>query len=181
MLKEESIKVETGKNGAEGLEMIRKHPSKYYDIILTDLRMPIMSGQEMIEQIRKYEEPYSQLPIIVITGEPTELEKEKCFNLGVNDYLNKPIRLDQLKQCLINVLSQKISNTDFLEEEKMVSNREEEKKEHNFEGKNLENWILLIDDDPFSSGIIQNFMSNEGIKTIRAFTIKIVIKNLKKN
>ncbi len=111
MLKGESIKVETAKNGEEGLEMVRNKPKKYYDVILTDLRMPIMTGHEMIQQIRKDEENTNwEHPIIVITGEPTELEKEKCFNLGVNDYLNKPVRFDQLKQSLINVLSQKRSN-----------------------------------------------------------------------
>ena len=70
-------------------------------MIFTDLRMPIMSGQEMIKKIREYEisKNLSSTPIIIISGEPSEIEIDRCINqLKVNYlpsryiYIYRPMR-----------------------------------------------------------------------------------------
>ncbi len=77
-------------NGQEGIEVLKKET---FDVVLMDLQMPVMDGYEAIEAIRngKAGNNNASIPIIVLTADATNSTKERVFELGVNDYLTKPI------------------------------------------------------------------------------------------
>ncbi|VXD24628.1 putative two-component hybrid sensor and regulator [Planktothrix serta PCC 8927] len=89
-------------NGFEVLEALRRQP---YDVILMDMQMPEMDGLEASRQIQKlYGNPQqSQLMrprIIAVTANAMESDRNECMNAGMDDYISKPIRMEQLIQVL---------------------------------------------------------------------------------
>lgn len=79
-------------NGKEALELLAKQPA---DILLLDLHMPEMNGRETAKAIRS-DSSFGQPKIIAVTGLSNETEKERCLKDGMNGYLVKPFREDQL-------------------------------------------------------------------------------------
>ena len=152
MLKREHISVYIAKNGHEGFNLFKTKEYNYFDFIITDLRMPVMSGQVMINKIREYEKSLhipKPIGIIVTTGDPSENEKLSCLNIGANDFLSKPIRMKQLSESMKKLFcSPKIEK-----EMKGLS----------------EMTILVIDDDSFSSDIVKRFLTNK-YHILQAFT-----------
>ena len=82
---------ETAENGKKGLE---KFHSGGFTLIITDMRMPVMDGLTMLKQIRA---EGSKIPIIVITAFPTVSSAVESLVHGADQYLVKPINLDDLK------------------------------------------------------------------------------------
>ena len=121
--------------------MSSERKTKYFTAILTDLRMPIMSGQNLIMSIRKYEKAMhlEETPIIVISGDPTENEKAKCLDvLGANKFLSKPVTLYMIEKALIEIF-----NVDQEESQPIMAFVEERKLQ-----------ILVVDDDIYCSHIL---------------------------
>ena len=90
-------------NGFEVLEALRRQP---YDVILMDMQMPEMDGLEASRQIQKLygnsEKSQPMRPrIIAVTANAMESDRNECISAGMDDYISKPIRIEQL----INVLS----------------------------------------------------------------------------
>ncbi len=86
-------------NGKEVLESLRNVP---YDLVLMDCQMPEMNGYEATTHIR---DPQSrvinpQIPIIALTANAMNTEREKCFAVGMNDYVAKPINPTSLAATL---------------------------------------------------------------------------------
>lgn len=77
-----------------GLQLIEKLPSNPYDIILMDLEMPEMDGYEAANVIRQ--KMGNDIPIIAISGYSEELGMAKCLKVGMNDYITKPIEMEEL-------------------------------------------------------------------------------------
>jgi PAS domain S-box-containing protein len=98
ILSEAGIVVDTAKDGREGIEAIR---GRNYDGVLMDVQMPGMDGFEATRLIRN-EEKYTNLPIIAMTANAMKGDKEKCIAAGMNDYVAKPIDLDQFFSTLKN-------------------------------------------------------------------------------
>ena len=84
-------------NGLEAFEAIRKTP---YDVVLMDCHMPEMNGYEATRAIRQLPGRARQIRILAVTANADPDEKRKCLNAGVDDYLIKPIDLEQLGQAL---------------------------------------------------------------------------------
>ncbi len=86
-------------NGKLALESMENND---FDLILLDIRMPEMNGFETAKRIRSMAGPLSDIPIIAMTAHAFEKEKEKCFALGMNDYISKPFKPQTLKEKILN-------------------------------------------------------------------------------
>ena len=94
--------VSDAKDGKEGLEKAIS-AEKPFDLILTDLNMPIMNGLEMIEELRKTEE-YSETPIVMLTTESGQDAMEVGQKHGVSSWLVKPFQPDELIESVGGML-----------------------------------------------------------------------------
>jgi len=88
------------KDGAEGLEKAHEISP---DLIITDLKMPIMSGWEMLKQIREFDK-FDPITIIVSSASVFEADRQKSFAIGGNDFLAKPVEAEELYQMLVRHL-----------------------------------------------------------------------------
>ncbi|MCS7272808.1 MAG: ATP-binding protein [Fimbriimonadales bacterium] len=98
LLKRWGAEVECACNGIEAVE---KATSASYDLILMDCQMPEMDGYEATKVLRARG---IQTPIIALTANTLQGEREKCLACGMNDYLTKPIRAEELQQVLVRWL-----------------------------------------------------------------------------
>jgi CheY-like chemotaxis protein len=74
--------------------------SKDYAMILMDCRMPKMDGYQAARKVRELQGPKSQVPIIALTAHAMEEDKEKCLKAGMNDYLAKPIKINDIREMM---------------------------------------------------------------------------------
>lgn len=88
-------------NGVEGLGAFRSTPDKY-DLILMDCQMPLMDGYQCSQEIRRFEQEHTRnpIPIIALTAEGRQGDREKCAAAGMDDFLAKPIDLIQFYDVL---------------------------------------------------------------------------------
>ncbi|MDQ3280375.1 MAG: response regulator [Acidobacteriota bacterium] len=94
-------------NGVEAMEVI---PNGGFDLILMDCQMPVMDGYEATRRVRALSSPVSNIPIIGMTAHALPGEREKCLAAGMNDYLAKPVSLEQLG-AVIRLWASKLSET----------------------------------------------------------------------
>ena len=85
--------------GKEGLEVLDKN---WIDLVLTDLNMPEMNGEEMIEEIKKMPE-LADVPIIVISTEGSERRIERILKKGVS-FIHKPFTPEKFNEVIISVV-----------------------------------------------------------------------------
>jgi CheY-like chemotaxis protein len=76
-----------------------------YDLILMDLQMPVMDGYKATEMIREYESLNNRPPvkIVAMTANAMKEDVENCFKIGMNGYLSKPFRIDDMTRLLKNL------------------------------------------------------------------------------
>ena len=94
-------RVTTAQNGEEGLLYLKQPNASKYDIVLTDLNMPVLDGRELIAQARLL---HPQLPIIVLTAENADMIGDELKALGAQDFLTKPVSKSRLKVSIENAL-----------------------------------------------------------------------------
>lgn len=85
LLRSENYDVIHAMNGYETVETVRRQA---VDLVLMDLKMPVMDGLTAIEKIREFK---PDLPIIVLTASILPSNRETAFHVGCNDYMTKPI------------------------------------------------------------------------------------------
>jgi len=88
------------RDGEEAVELVLNNQ---FDIIFMDLYMPNMDGIDATKAIRK-EYPKQALPICALTANDIQKIKEECFNVGMNDFITKPVSLKQIKKVLLTYL-----------------------------------------------------------------------------
>ncbi|MEE1899470.1 ATP-binding protein [Flavobacterium rakeshii] len=91
--------IDIANNGQEGLDMLEK---KKYDLILMDLQMPVKDGYQTTTYIRS--ELKSSIPIIAITAHSLIGEQQKCFDLGMDAYVSKPFKQEELLDKIREVI-----------------------------------------------------------------------------
>jgi two-component system chemotaxis response regulator CheY len=86
------LKVTEADDGVDGL---RKLAAGKFDIILTDINMPIMDGLKLVKRVRN-DPTHKDTPIIIITTEGSEEDRQRAMQLGANAYITKPIQAPQV-------------------------------------------------------------------------------------
>ena len=82
-----------------GLDGIKKLSAEKFDIILTDINMPIMNGLKLVKRVRS-DARHQHTPIVIITTEGGEEDRRKALALGANAYITKPIRAPVLLETV---------------------------------------------------------------------------------
>lgn len=98
------MKVEFVENGVELLEELDKIKShttinKYPRFILLDLNMPKMDGREVLKNIKNHDE-FKKIPVIIFSTTKSQLEVKRCYDLGANTYIVKPVNFDLLVETV---------------------------------------------------------------------------------
>ena len=93
--------VDIAENGKEGVELFLKNEPGYYDVILMDIRMPVMDGLAATRCIRESDHPDSRtVPIVAMTANVFEEDVKKSFDAGMNAHLSKPVDIKQMYAVL---------------------------------------------------------------------------------
>jgi PAS domain S-box-containing protein len=94
-------RVEVAANGVEAVRMIREAP---FDLVLMDCQMPEMDGFVATRIIRGSDGSAGHVPIVALTAAAMREDRERCLASGMDAYLSKPIRLEDLRTCLSRIL-----------------------------------------------------------------------------
>ncbi|CAG2157824.1 unnamed protein product [Oppiella nova] len=127
LLGELNVKTTKALSGQEALTIIQQgveQGAKPFDLIFMDIQMPVMSGIDTTRAIRSLESTLDgmRMPIIALTAHALADEKQKLLKVGMDDYVTKPIQIEQIIQILTNWTSDKfiqhqqpIENTVYIE------------------------------------------------------------------
>lgn len=92
------IWLETGK---ELLDYLNEHGTAGITLVILDLKMPLMSGLEALEIIKSDEEPiYDYFPIVMMTSSRNQREINRCYELGVNAFISKPVDQKEFQEAV---------------------------------------------------------------------------------
>jgi len=91
-------------SGAEALEAVRRNS---YDLIIMDIQMPEMDGYEATKEIRRIEGTTKHVPIVALTANALQGDREKCLSAGMDEYISKPFRAAELEAVLLKFLRPK--------------------------------------------------------------------------
>jgi CheY-like chemotaxis protein len=92
-LEEEGMKSIIAENGKAAIKALKENPS--IDIVLMDIMMPEMDGYDATKEIRNIKK-FEKLQIIALTAKAMKGDREKCLNVGMSDYVSKPVNIEQL-------------------------------------------------------------------------------------
>jgi PAS domain S-box-containing protein len=99
LLRSEGAHVEVADNGALGVAAVRQ-AKPGFDIVLMDLQMPVMDGLAATRVLRA-DARFAKLPIVAMTANAMDSDREECIAVGMNDHVGKPFDLNQLVQTLV--------------------------------------------------------------------------------
>jgi PAS domain S-box-containing protein len=98
LLSQMGYRADVAANGLEAIQAVERQP---YDVVLMDVQMPEMDGLEATRQIRTRWPDVDRPRIIAMTANAMQGDREQCLEAGMNDYLSKPIRVDELVAALV--------------------------------------------------------------------------------
>lgn len=154
--------IDLANNGEEGLLKLAQN---HYHLVITDIRMPIMDGIEMIEKIK---ELYPQQPILVTSAHNESEYLVKLINLGVNNFITKPLQSEQILNVLYYIV-EKIHQEQLLNQYKqnLESANEKLKKFTHMQSKslNLKTSFLRAYKEALDKATIVSITNKDGIIT----------------
>jgi CheY-like chemotaxis protein len=109
MLKGKAHTILTAANGSEALVL---HGQKLFDVIIMDIQMPIMDGIEATVRIREKEGLSRHTPIIALTAYALPRDREKLLTYGMDEYISKPIKMEELFLKIEQVVARFKSSND---------------------------------------------------------------------
>lgn len=105
ILTHKNFEVEVAVNGEEGVSMFLEHEPGYYDVILMDVRMPVMDGLTATKKIRESGHmDSSRIPIVAMTANAFEEDVRKSFEAGMDAHLSKPVDIKQIYSVLDSMI-----------------------------------------------------------------------------
>jgi signal transduction histidine kinase/CheY-like chemotaxis protein len=103
LLSKKGYRVTSVTDGRQALEAVR---SAAYDLVLMDVQMPVMGGYDATRAIRQWEKTAGgRIPIIALTANAMKGDREKCLEVGMDDYLSKPLTPAKLYECLARYIT----------------------------------------------------------------------------
>ncbi|HET8711404.1 MAG TPA: response regulator [Spongiibacteraceae bacterium] len=111
ILRQEGIEVDVAENGRVAVEKVRNLGGHYYDVVLMDLQMPELDGFAATQQIRGLPGTI-HLPIVAMTADTLQEDRTRCLEVGMNDFITKPIRVAQLFAVLAQCLERRTEHRD---------------------------------------------------------------------
>jgi two-component system chemotaxis response regulator CheY len=90
----------------DGIDAIKKLSAQKFDVILTDINMPIMDGLKLVSMVRN-DPAHKGIPIVIITTEGAEEDRKRGLALGANAYIAKPIQTADLLSVVNEILGNK--------------------------------------------------------------------------
>jgi CheY-like chemotaxis protein len=97
MLERMGLRPDVATNGREAVEMWTMLP---YDLIFMDCHMPEMDGYAATAEIRRRQGPAAHVPIVAMTAEAMEGCRENCLAAGMDDYIAKPVRVEDVAEAV---------------------------------------------------------------------------------
>ena len=111
LLKHFGLVSEIAANGQEALDLFQKHPAHWFDIILMDVRMPVMDGLEATKAIRRLPQAdAASIPIVALTADAYLDQRQKILASGMTAYLAKPVQPKELAALLVQLLTRPEAN-----------------------------------------------------------------------
>jgi len=106
LLEEKKMVVNTAEDGRQGVERFEDSGRGFYDVILMDIRMPVMDGYEAVKAIRSLDRLDAKMvPIIAMTADAFEDDVKKCLDAGMNGHIAKPIDPENLMKTISSALN----------------------------------------------------------------------------
>jgi CheY-like chemotaxis protein len=96
MLSNIGLSTEIAANGQEAIKMIQEQTNSY-DVIFMDVQMPVLNGLDATKQLREMQ---IEIPIVAMTANALKGDREICLEAGMNDYIGKPVKMDDLEDIL---------------------------------------------------------------------------------
>lgn len=105
LLEDEGFSVEYAVNGQEAVDTLKASGADHFQLVLMDVQMPVMNGYEATRAIRALEdERLANIPILAMTADAFEEDRQKALRCGMNGHLSKPIEIDKLFEALDTLL-----------------------------------------------------------------------------
>jgi two-component system chemotaxis response regulator CheY len=79
----------------DGVDALKKLATQRFDILITDINMPVMDGLKLVSMVRR-DEVHKEIPIVIITTEGAQDDRQRALSLGANAYITKPIQAPQV-------------------------------------------------------------------------------------
>lgn len=106
ILEEAGFSIETAENGQIAVDMLKSSEHGHYQLILMDVQMPVMNGYEATMEIRRLADPsLASIPILAMTANAFEEDKQEALSCGMNGHIAKPINIEKLMETLDEILA----------------------------------------------------------------------------
>ena len=106
LLRENGVEAERVEDGVECVKLLQRKPEGYYDLILMDIQMPNMDGYNATQVIRKLDGPRGQIPVIAMTANAFEEDRQKAFEAGMNAHIAKPVDMRVLFSTMAEIMDE---------------------------------------------------------------------------
>lgn len=100
LLSDLGLEMDRAENGQACIEVFEQSPVGYYDAILMDIRMPVMTGYDAAKAIRRLPREDAVLPIIAMTADAFSEDIQRCLDCGMNAHISKPIDIKEVEKQL---------------------------------------------------------------------------------
>jgi two-component system chemotaxis response regulator CheY len=87
----------------DGLDGLSKLTAGWFDLVVIDINMPVMDGLKLVSMVRK-NELHKDVPILIITTQSNDEDRQRAVELGVNEYLTKPVQAQQIVETVKKLL-----------------------------------------------------------------------------